>query len=91
MGDVVGLVGQQDGGVAVLEGAVDGGAAEVELRARAGAVHGGGGRRRGRRRLPLGLRRLLLVRHAPEPFVVLGDGGLAAAIIGRHSRPVDWM
>lgn len=88
MGDVIGLVGQQDGRIAVLEGAVDGGAAEVELRARAGAVHRRGSR--GRRRLALGLR-LLLVRHAPEPFVVLGDGGLAAAIIGRHSRPVDWM
>lgn len=84
MGDVVGLVGEEDGGVAVLEGAVDRGAAEVELRARAGPVQHGGGRRR---RLPLPLR-LRLGLHAAS---FLQRDGVLAAIIGRHSRPADWI
>jgi hypothetical protein len=84
VGDVVGLVGQQDGGVAVLQRPVDRRAAEVQLRPRA---RPGQHRRRGRlrrgRRLPLPLLRLVLHARSSFPQLLLDR----VAIIGRH---LDW-
>lgn len=89
VGDVVGLVGQQDGGVAVLQRPVDRRAAEVQLRPRArpGQHRRRGRLRRGRRRplpfpLPLLLLLLRFVLHA-RPQHLLDR----VTIIARH---LDW-
>ena len=86
MGDVVGLVGKQDGRVAVLQRPVDRGAAEVQLRPRArpGQHRRRGRLRRGRRRLlPHLLPRFVL--HARPSFPQLIRDWVT--IIGRH---LDW-
>jgi len=85
VGDVVGLVGQQDGGVAVLQRPVDSRAAEVQLRPRArpGQHRRRGRLRRGRRRPLRLLLRLVLHAHSSLPQLLLDR----VAIIGRH---LDW-
>lgn len=85
VGDVVGLVGQQDGGVAVLQRPVDRRAAEVQLRPRArpGQHRRRGRLRRGRRRPLRLLLRLVLHAHSSLPQLLLDR----VAIIGRH---LDW-
>lgn len=83
VGDVVGLVGQQDRGVAILQRPVDRRAAEVQLRPRArpGQHRRRGRLRRGRRRpLPLLLLRLALHACSSFPQLLLDW----VAIIGRH-------
>jgi hypothetical protein len=85
--DVVGLVGQKDGRVTVLQRPVDRRAAEVQLRPRArpGQHRRRGRLRRGRRRLLPHLLLLSLVPHARPSFPQLILDRVA--IIGRH---LDW-
>lgn len=87
VGDVVGLVRQQDGRVAVLQVAVDRRAAEVQLRPRARSGQHRRGRLRRRRTttttLPLSRLPHRLVLHAPSPSLVQDR---VAIIVGRHFR-----